>query len=197
MIRINLLPHREEKRKARRQQFYTLAGLVLTLAALVVLLIYTILAGYVSDQESKNQFLKREIAVLDTRLDQIKNLKEKTQALLSRKEVIESLQRDRSEAVHLLNELTKNVPEGVYLKSIKQEVRKVTLSGYAQSNSRVSSLMRNLEGSPWMESPQLLEIKAVTVDKRRLNEFVLVLQLTRSVESSNKDSGAKSVKEKK
>ncbi len=197
MIRINLLPHREAKRKERRQQFFTLAGLVLTLAAMVVLLIYSVLAGYVSEQESKNDFLKKEIAVLDTRLDQIKRLKEQTQALLSRKEVIESLQRDRSEAVHLLNELTKDVPDGVYLKSIKQEARKVSLSGYAQSNSRVSSLMRNLEGSPWMASPQLMEIKAVTVDRRRLNEFVLVFQLTRSVESSGKNAGAKVVKEQK
>jgi type IV pilus assembly protein PilN len=200
MIRINLLPYREEKRKARRQQFYTLAGLVFTLAAMVVFLVYSVLGGYVSEQESKNAFLKKEIALLDARIDQIKRLREQTQALLSRKEVIESLQSDRSEAVHLLNELTKSVPEGVYLKSIKQEGRKVTLSGYAQSNSRVSSLMRNLEGSQWIQSPQLLEIKAVTVDKRRLNEFILVLQLTRSAESSGKGIGSKpanAAKEKK
>lgn len=191
MIRINLLPHREEKRKARRQQFYVLAGLVFTLAALVVLLMYTVVGGYISEQESKNQFLKREIAVLDTRLDQIKKLKEQTQALLSRKEVIESLQRDRSEAVHLLNELTKNVPDGVYLKSIKQEGRKVSITGYAQSNSRVSSLMRNLEGSPWMESPQLIEIKAITADKGRMNEFLLSFQLKRATELPIKDGRPK------
>lgn len=194
MIRINLLPHREEKRKARRQQFYVLAGLVFTLAALVILLMYTVVGGYVSEQESKNQFLKREIAVLDTRLDQIKRLKEQTQALLSRKEVIESLQSDRSEAVHLLNELTKNVPEGVYLKSIKQEGRRVTITGYAQSNSRVSSLMRNLEGSPWMESPQLVEIKAVTADKKRMNEFLLSFQLKRAMELPVKDAKPKPVR---
>lgn len=194
MIRINLLPHREEKRKARRQQFYVLAGLVFTLAALVILLMYTVVGGYVSEQESKNQFLKREIAVLDTRLDQIKRLKEQTQALLSRKEVIESLQSDRSEAVHLLNELTKNVPEGVYLKSIKQEGRRVTITGYAQSNSRVSSLMRNLEGSPWMESPQLVEIKAVTADKKRMNEFLLSFQLKRATELPVKDAKLKPVR---
>jgi type IV pilus assembly protein PilN len=158
---------------------------------MVVFLVYSVLGGYVSEQESKNAFLKKEIALLDARIDQIKRLREQTQALLSRKEVIESLQSDRSEAVHLLNELTKSVPEGVYLKSIKQEGRKVTLSGYAQSNSRVSSLMRNLEGSQWIQSPQLLEIKAVTVDKRRLNEFILVLQLTRAAESSGKGIGSK------
>lgn len=200
MIRINLLPYREEKRKARRQQFFTLAGLVFTLAAVVVFLVYSVLAGYISEQEGKNAFLKKEIALLDARIDQIKHLKEQSQALLSRKEVIETLQSDRSEAVHLLNELTKNVPEGVYLKSIKQEGRKVTISGYAQSNSRVSSLMRNLESSPWIERPQLMEIKAVAVDKRRLNEFILVLQLMRAPETSGKGIGTKPaipVKEKK
>jgi type IV pilus assembly protein PilN len=194
MIRINLLPYREEKRKARRQQFYTLMGLVFTLAAMVIFLIYSVLGRYISEQESKNEFLKKEILILDARIEQIKRLKEQSQALLSRKEVIESLQSDRSEAVHLLNELTQNVPEGVYLKSIKQEGRRVTLSGYAQSNSRVSSLMRNLEGSPWIESPQLLEIKAIAIDKRRLNEFVLILQLTRSAQTVGQGSAAKSAK---
>ncbi len=196
MIRINLLPHREEKRKARRTQFYTLAALVLVLAALVVLLIYSIWNGYIGEQESKNEFLRKEIAILDARNDQIKRLKEQMQALLARKEVIESLQSDRSEAVHLLGELTKNVPDGVYLKSIKQEGRKVSVTGYAQSNSRVSSLMRNLESSPWMASPQLMEIKAVTVDKRRLNEFVLVFQLKRLSESAAKAGAAMPVEAK-
>ncbi|MBI4743205.1 MAG: PilN domain-containing protein [Betaproteobacteria bacterium] len=196
MIRINLLPHREEKRKARRTQFYTLAALVLVLAALVVLLIYSIWNGYIGEQESKNEFLRKEIAILDARNDQIKRLKEQMQALLARKEVIESLQSDRSEAVHLLGELTKSVPDGVYLKSIKQEGRKVSVTGYAQSNSRVSSLMRNLESSPWMASPQLMEIKAVTVDKRRLNEFVLVFQLKRSLESAAKAGAAMPVEAK-
>lgn len=191
MIRINLLPHREEKRRARRQQFYTLVGLVAVLAALVVLLVYSVWSGYISDQESKNAFLKKEIAELDAKIDHIKRLREQTQALLARKEVIESLQSDRSEAVHLLGELTRSVPEGIYLKSIRQEGRKVNLSGYAQSNSRVSSLMRNLEGSQWMESPQLMEIKAVTVEKRRLNEFVLVFQLKRAAESAGKHGETK------
>jgi len=179
MIRINLLPHREEKRKARRQQFYGLLGMISVLALLIVFLVYTIISGYISAQESKNDLLKKEIAVLDQQIEQIKRLKEQTQALLSRKQVIESLQRDRAEAVRLLSEMVKQMPEGVYLRSIKQDGTKVSLVGYAQSNARVSTLMRNIEASPWLEKPLLVEIKAVTVDKRRLNEFSLDASLKR------------------
>lgn len=184
MIRINLLPHREEKRKARRQQFFSLLGMVSVLAALVVFLVYSVIAGYVSSQEAKNDFLKKEIAVLDKEIEQIKRLKEQTQALLARKQVIESLQRDRAEAVRLLSELVTQMPEGVYVRSIKQDGRKISLSGYAQSNARVSTLMRNVEASPWLERPNLIEIKAVVVDKRRLNEFNMDLFLKQAVEQA-------------
>jgi len=179
MIRINLLPHREEKRKARRQQFYVLTGLISVLAGLIVFLGYSVLNGYISTQDGRNDFLKREIAVLDKQLEEIKRLKEQTAALLARKQIIESLQSDRAEAVHLLNEIAKQVPEGIYLKSLKQEGRKVSLTGYTQSNARVSTLMRNLESSPWLESPVLVEIKAVTVEKRRVSEFSMSVVLTR------------------
>jgi len=180
MIRINLLPHREEKRKARRQQFYSLLGMVTVLGALIVFLVYTVISGYVSTQESKNEFLKQKIAVLDKEIEQIKRLKEQTQALLARKQVIESLQRDRAEAVRLLSELVKQMPEGVYIRSLRQEGVKISLGGYAQSNARVSTLMRNIEASPWLEKPRLIEIKAVQVDKRRLNEFNLEASLKRA-----------------
>ena len=179
MIRINLLPHREEKRKARRQQFYGLLVLVSVLAGLIVFLTYSIIDGYITSQEERNNFLKSEIAVLDKQIDEIKKLKEQTQALLARKQIIESLQRDRAEAVRLLSELVKQMPEGVYLRSIKQENSKISLVGYAQSSARVSTLMRNIEASPWLERPQLVEIKAVQVEKRRLNEFSLCAFLKR------------------
>lgn len=181
MIRINLLPHREEKRKARRQQFYGLLGMISVLALLIVFLVYTIISGYIAAQESKNDLLKKEIAVLDQQIEQIKRLKEQTQALLSRKQIIESLQRDRAEAVRLLSELVKQMPEGVYLKSIKQDGVKLFMSGYSQSNARVSTLMRNIEASPWLERPQLVEIKATMIDKRRLNEFILNASMKRDV----------------
>jgi type IV pilus assembly protein PilN len=180
MIRINLLPHREEARKARRQQFYAMLGIVSALGAVIVFFVYSVIAGYIGSQEEKNDFLKKEIAVLDKQIDQIKRLKEQTQALLARKQVIESLQRDRGEAVHLLSELVKQVPEGIYLKSLKQEGVKINLTGYAQSSARVSTLMRNLDASPWMERPELIEVKAATVDKRRLNEFTLNITVTRA-----------------
>ena len=179
MIRINLLPHREEKRKARRQQFYGLLVMISVLAGLIVFLTYTIIEGYISSQEERNNFLKSEIAVLDKQIDEIKKLKEQTQALLARKQIIESLQRDRAEAVRLLSELVKQMPEGVYLRSIKQDNTRISLVGYAQSSARVSPLMRNIEASPWLEKPQLLEIKAVSVEKRRLNEFSLHALLKR------------------
>jgi type IV pilus assembly protein PilN len=179
MIRINLLPHREEAKKARREQFFVLAGLVSVLGLLVVFAGYTLIGGAISNQEAGNNYLKSEIALLDKDLDQIKRLKEQTQALLARKQVIESLQRDRGETVYLLSELVKQVPEGIYLKSLKQDGLKVNITGYAQSNARLSALMRNLEASPWLEAPQLIESKAVILNGRRINEFGMNFVLTR------------------
>ena len=188
MIRINLLPHREEKRKAKRQQFYGLLGLVSVLAGLIVFLVITVIDGYISAQDAKNDFLKKEIVVLDKQIDQIKRLKEQTQALLARKQIIEALQRDRAEAVLLLSELVKQMPEGVYIRSMKQTGQRIALIGYAQSNARVSTLMRNIEASPWLEKPQLVEIKAVTLEKRRLSEFSMNAAIKRS---SNQEAGKK------
>lgn len=180
MIRINLLPHREEAKKARREQFFVAAGIVTCVGALVVFLAYSMIDSSIGDQNARNDYLNKEIGVLDKQLDQIKRLKEQTQALIARKQVIENLQRDRGETVHLLNELAKQVPEGVYIKSLKQEGLKVTIVGFAQSNARVSSLMSNIDASPWLESPQLVETKAVMVNGRRSNEFSMSFSLTRS-----------------
>ena len=113
-------------------------------------------------------------------MDQIKRLKEQTQALLARKQVIENLQRDRGETVYLLSEMVKQVPEGVYIRTLKQENLKVSLTGYAQSNARVSALMRNIDASPWLEKPQLIEVKAGVLNGRRINEFVMTFELTRT-----------------
>ena len=179
MIRINLLPHREEAKKAKREQFYVLTGLISVLAALIVFAIYTLIDGQINAQAGNNDFLKKEIAVLDKQLDQIKRLKEQTQALLARKQVIENLQRDRGETVYLLSEMVKQVPEGVYIRTLKQDGLKVSLTGYAQSNARVSALMRNIETSPWLENPQLVEVKAGVLNGRRINEFSMNFILTR------------------
>lgn len=180
MIRINLLPHREEAKKAKREQFYVLTALVSVLGALIVFAIFTLIDGQLTAQTSNNDFLKQEISLLDKELSQIKRLKEQTQALLARKQVIENLQRDRGETVYLLSEMVKQVPEGVYIKSLKQDGLKVSLAGYAQSNARVSALMRNIEASEWLESPQLVEVKAGILNGRRINEFSMSFVLTRS-----------------
>ena len=179
MIRINLLPHREEAKKARREQFFVLTGLVSTLGVLIVFAVYTLIGSVISSQDSSNNFLKSKIAALDKDLDQIKRLREQTQALLSRKQVIENLQRDRGETVYLLSELVKQVPEGIYLKSVKQDGLKINITGHAQSNARISALMRNLQASPWLEQPQLIESKAVVLNGRRINEFGMNFVLTR------------------
>ncbi|PKO92896.1 MAG: fimbrial protein [Betaproteobacteria bacterium HGW-Betaproteobacteria-10] len=192
MIRINLLPHREAARKARREQFYVLTGLISVLSALIVFAIFTLIDGQLTVQTGNNDFLKQEIALLDKELDQIKRLKEQTQALLARKQVIENLQRDRGETVYLLSEMVKQVPEGVYIKSLKQDGLKVSLAGYAQSNARVSALMRNIDASEWLESPQLIEVKAGILNGRRINEFSMNFVLTRA--SSDDAKRGKAVK---
>jgi len=191
MIRINLLPHREAAKKARREQFYVLFGLVALLAAVIIFAVYTLIETQIEQQNRKNDFLKQEIAVLDKQLEEIKQLREKTNALLARKKVIEDLQRDRGETVYLLSELTQQVPEGVYLKSLKQDGLKVNIAGYAQSNARVSALMRNLEASPWLERPVLIETKAVVLDGRRVNEFSMSFSLPRAAADENTGEKAK------
>ncbi len=191
MIRINLLPHREERRKSLRQQFYALSGLVAVLAGLIWFVGFSFISGQIESQTAKNDYLKKEISTLDGQIEEIKKLKEQTDSLLSRKQVIESLQANRSETVHLFNELARQLPVGVYLRSIKQEQQKVILTGYAQSNARVSSLMSNLDESPVLERPVLVEIKAAMVGKRRLNEFNMYIYLTRQTSDEDGARGAK------
>ncbi|PKO57541.1 MAG: fimbrial protein [Betaproteobacteria bacterium HGW-Betaproteobacteria-13] len=173
MIRINLLPHREEKRKERRQQFYTLSAGMVLLGAAIALLVHTVYAGYIERQEAKNAFIKAEIVKLDEEIVEIRRLREQIDSLLARKQVIESLQSSRAETVHLFNELARKMPNGVYLKSVKQAAQQVTLVGYAQSNARVSNLMRSLEESPFLQNPGLVEVKSATVNNRRVSEFIL------------------------
>ena len=187
MIRINLLPHRAEKRKTLRQQFFALSGVVTVLAGLIWFVGFSYINGQIDRQSEKNTFLKSEIAVLDKQIEEIKKLKEQTDLMLSRKQVIEALQANRSETVHLFNELAKQLPSGISLRSIKQEGQKITLTGYAQSNARVSTLMHNLDESPTLERPVLLEIKAGTFEKRRISEFILTVQMSRQTSA---DAGA-------
>lgn len=173
MIRINLLPHREEKRKARRHQFILLAALVAFGGVLVWFAGRSLIDGQVTAQEEKNAFLREEIAVLDKEIVEIRGLREQAEALLARKQVIESLQTSRTGTVHIFNELARQMPEGVYVKSLKQSGKQINLTGYAQSNARVSALMRNLDASPYLEQASLVEVKAATINNRRVSEFNL------------------------
>ena len=185
MIPINLLPHRAARRKAQQQQFFILAGMTVGLAAAIVVAVHIFFAGRIETQVERNKYLESEIVLLDKQIDEIKKLKEQTQALLARKRVVESLQTNRTETVRLLDQLVRQLPDGIYLKSIKQTGQKVNVVGYATSNARVSTLMRNFEASPWLERPSLVEIKAVLVDNAPLNEFNLNVNISRPKEESD------------
>jgi type IV pilus assembly protein PilN len=195
MIRINLLPHREERRKASRRQLGVLAAAIAVLGVVVAATVHGVIAGYVSAQNERNEFLKAENAKLDKQIAEITKLRDDIRALLSRKQIIETLQTDRSRTVDLLEQLVRQTPDGVYLKTVKQDGLKVHLSGYAQSSARVSAFMRNLQSSPLIEassmSPQLVEIKASDVNKRRLAEFNMNFTIKRPVTAEDVSKAGK------
>jgi type IV pilus assembly protein PilN len=196
MIRINLLPHREEKRKRRQQQFGVLAGISGLLGLVVAAGVYFFLDAQVSQQQANVNYMKSEIAKLDKQIEEIHKIREETASLLAKKQVVEGLQSNRSEPVQLLDQLLRQLPEGVYLKQVKQNGPKVNIVGYAQSNARVSTLMRNLGASPYLENPELVEIKAVTAPNspgNRVNEFNMNISIKRAQpdDASRGASGAK------
>jgi type IV pilus assembly protein PilN len=180
MVRINLLPHREQKRQARQRQFVSLIVGLAVLGLAVVGLGHVVIAQRIDNQNGRNKLLKDEIVKLDEQIKEIDRLRDQTQALLARKQVVETLQANRTEAVHVLDQLVRQLPDGIYLKAVRQNGAKVTLTGYAQSNARVSTLMRNIESSPWIGQPELVEIKSVALDKQKISEFTLVVQVKRA-----------------
>lgn len=192
MVRINLLPHRELKRKRQRDAFLALSVITLIVGGAVVFAVYGVIGGRIEQQQGRNTYLTGEITKLDKQIEEISKLREQTQAMLARKKVVETLQANRSEAVHLLDQLVRQLPEGVYLKSVKQGGSIVSISGFAQSNARVSSLLRNLEASPWLEQPSLVEIKSASAGNTRLNEFSINVRLTRAAADAL-DAGKKPV----
>ena len=189
MARINLLPYREERRKRARQHFFVIGGGTAIVGALIVVAMHGFYAAKIDTQVERNRFLKSEIAKLDKEIAEINKLKDEIQALLARKQVIETLQTDRAQTVHLLDELVRQMPEGVYLKSVTQKGMSVNVVGYAQSNARVSTLMRNIESSPWLAKPGLVEVRATTIEKRRVSEFNLNFELKRAEAKDAKDAG--------
>jgi type IV pilus assembly protein PilN len=185
VILINLLPHREERRRQRKRTFFAALGASAVLGLALVGLWYTVLQQLTDVQISRNEFLQAEIKRLETQIKDIATLRNEIEALKARQKAVEDLQTDRNTPVYLLNELVKQTPEGVYLTSIKQTGQVVAVTGIAQTNERVSELLRNtLYNSPWLEKPELIEIKAANVgaaarDQRRLFEFSMRVSIKR------------------
>lgn len=189
MILINLLPHREAARKRRKDLFNVGLGLSALTAGLLAGLVFLWFQAQISAQQDKNQLLQTEIKKFDAQIKDIAGLESEITALRARQQAVEDLQSDRNLPVHLLTELARQLPEGVYISSMRQEEQKVALQGVAQSNERVSELLRNLgNSSPWFSQPELVEIVAGTVtlaprDLRRVSNFSIRVNLVRASEA--------------
>lgn len=193
MVRINLLPHRLIKRAERQRQFTLMIVATIVAAAVVVFIGQTFIGAETDSQNRRNTRLNEAIVKLDKQIEEIKQLKDKIQEVLERKQVVENLQSNRSQAVVILDELTRQLPEGMYLRSIKQKGTTITLEGIADTNARVATLVRNLSGSRWLGSPGLVEIKALQVNGLKQNDFILTVKL--KVEKPP-ESGSKATKGK-
>jgi len=192
MIRINLLPHREAKRKQKQAAFIALLALGGIVGVAVVLLVGGYNASRIAIQGQRNEVLKSANAELDKKIKQIATLKQEIEALKARQQAVEDLQGDRNQPVHLLDELVKQTPPGVYLKGFKQEDLKVTLNGYAQSQERVAELLRNLtNGSPWLERPDLTEVKASTLAQSKVGKKVVEFTLSVNIKRDRAADDAK------
>lgn len=192
MLRINLLPHRQIKRAERQREFGLMAVMAAGAACAVIFLGWQFLGAQRDAQVERNTRLETAITVLDKEIADIKDLKDQINNVLERKQIVENLQTNRSQSVVILDELTRQLPEGLYLKSIKQAGNLITLEGVADTNARVATLVRNLSVSNWMESPNLVEIKSLTVNNIKQNEFTLNVSLkVQKAEEAPKQVGAK------
>ena len=199
MILINLLPHREAARKRRREMFQA-TMVASALAGLAIAgLIYWWFQMQITDQQDKNNFLRGEVQVLEKQIKEIATIEEEITALQARQKAVEDLQSDRNLPVRLLNELVKELPDGVYITSLKQADQVVTMQGMAQSNERVSEMLRNLtNNTPWFSKPELVEIVTTNValspkDQRRVPSFNLRFRLVRSTEAQKAADAASEV----
>ena len=198
MILINLLPHREAAKKRRKEAFQVNMVMAAIAGLLIAGLIYWYFQVMIEGQQNKNNLLRSEIKVLETQIKEIDGLEGEIAALRARQKAVEDLQSDRNLPVHMLNELVKQLPDGVYLSSIKQDGLLVTMQGTAQSNERISEMLRNLtEGTAWFSKPELMEIVAKTVDvtakdKRRAAAFTLRVNLTRASDAEKSLTAATS-----
>jgi type IV pilus assembly protein PilN len=182
MIRINLLPHREAARKQKKAAFFAMLILGAIVGAGVVLMVGGYNASRISIQNARNTLIKNAIVVLDKKIAEIASLKQEIEALKARQQAVEDLQGDRNQPVYLMDELVKQTPAGVYLKSFKQEGQKVAINGYAQSQERVSEFLRNLAGvSPWLEKPDLIEVRSTGLGQGKTAKKVVEFNLTVSI----------------
>ena len=188
MILINLLPHREAARKRRKEAFFISLGLAALIGGLICGAIYVWYQAQISSQQNKNVFLQGQIKTLENQIKDVATLQAEIAALRARQQAVEDLQSDRNMPVHLLNEIVKQLPDGVYVNSMKQEGGNVALVGVAQSNERVSELLRNLSNnSVWLNKPELVEIVATSVqlttrDQRRVANFSIRTKLRKPTE---------------
>ncbi len=198
-IRINLLPHREARRERQKKLFWFFTGLSFVAGAVLVGMVWTVLQGYIGNQIERNQFISAENRKLDNQIKEIATLRQEIDALRARQRAVEDLQADRNQPVYLMSELTKQTPEGIYLRAIKQEGSKVNVAGWAASNERVSEYLRNLQNnSPFIERPELIEIKVAGQTpqnvQRRLFEFSLNFTMRPTPERTQLQSGKGAVR---
>jgi type IV pilus assembly protein PilN len=176
--RINLLPHREARRELKKRLFWATTALSAVVGVVMIGLVWTVLQGYISNQQARNEFIRVENRKLDTQIKEIATLRQEIEGLRARQRAVEDLQADRNQPVYLLDEVVKQVPEGIYLRSVKQEDRRVNVSGWAASNERVSEFLRNLQNnSRVLEKPELIEIKVAGQGPAGLNRRVFEFSL--------------------
>ncbi|MBI3713600.1 MAG: PilN domain-containing protein [Burkholderiales bacterium] len=200
MIKINLLPHREEKRKELKNRFYSLLLLAALIAAILIIVVGVYFSTQISSQNERNAFIKKENETLDSKIKEVANLKQEIDALKARQQAVEDLQGDRNQPVYMMNELIKLAPEGLYLTLIKQDGQRISIKGYAQSHGMVQVFFDSLSSSPWMSKPEIIQNKAVIQgvgrDGKRVIEFDLNVGIRRPREleaDANKTETAKPV----
>ncbi|MFL9609349.1 PilN domain-containing protein [Methylobacillus sp. Pita2] len=190
MVRINLLPHRQIRRAERQREFNLMLAFAAAAGVAIVFLGSTILGSKLDEQVNRNARLETASANLDKQIEEIKELKSQIRNVLDRKQIVENLQVNRSQSVMMLDEISRQMPEGMYLKALKQQGRLVTLEGVADTNARVATLVRNLSGSEWLQSPNLVEIKSATVNGIRQNNFTVNAQLKAPPSPEDEVAGA-------
>ncbi len=193
MVRINLLPHRQIRR-AEKQREFALMALFIAVSAMAILFIgWSYIGAKKQSQLERNSRLERAITVLETEIADISELKNQINNVLERKRIVENLQSNRSQAIVVLDELARQLPEGLYLKSIRQTENLITMEGVADTNARVATLVRNLGTSQWLEKPVLIEIKTMAINNIKENDFTINVNLKMQAEPQQQTAKSTSV----